>query len=70
VTGVAANEQPGVGREILRKFRALLIQIGKDGPTGESGERAVRPTRAFSCRYPGSSIRWSRQERRGQIDQM
>lgn len=36
VTGVVVNKQLGVDRETLRKFRALLFQIGKDGPAGKS----------------------------------
>jgi hypothetical protein len=36
VTGVVVNQQLGVDRETLRKFRALLFQIGKDGPAGKS----------------------------------
>nr|HEX4312484.1 reverse transcriptase family protein [Kofleriaceae bacterium] len=35
VTGVVVNSKLGVERETLRKFRALLFQIGKDGPTGK-----------------------------------
>lgn len=36
VTGVVVNQQLGVDRETLRKFRALLFQVGKDGPAGKS----------------------------------
>jgi retron-type reverse transcriptase len=36
VTGVVVNQQLAVDRETLRKFRALLFQIGKDGPAGKS----------------------------------
>jgi hypothetical protein len=36
VTGVVVNQRLGVDRETLRKFRALLFQIGKDGPAGKS----------------------------------
>lgn len=36
VTGVVVNQQLGVDRQTLRKFRALLFQIGKDGPAGKS----------------------------------
>jgi RNA-directed DNA polymerase len=36
VTGVVVNQQLGVDRETLRKFRALLFQIAKDGPAGKS----------------------------------
>jgi retron-type reverse transcriptase len=35
VTGVVVNQKPGVERTTLRKFRALLFQIGKDGPAGK-----------------------------------
>ena len=35
VTGVVVNERPGVPRDELRKFRALLYQIEKDGPAGK-----------------------------------
>jgi hypothetical protein len=36
VTGVIVNQRPGVDRRTLRKFRALLFQIEKDGPQGKS----------------------------------
>jgi hypothetical protein len=35
VTGVVVNERPGVPRDELRRFRALLYQIDKDGPDGK-----------------------------------
>ena len=35
VTGVVVNEKPGVPRDELRRFRALLYQIEKDGPAGK-----------------------------------
>jgi len=35
VTGVVVNRKPSVCREELRKFRALLFQIEKDGPEGK-----------------------------------
>jgi RNA-directed DNA polymerase len=35
VTGVIVNERPGVDRRTLRKFRALLFQLEKDGPAGK-----------------------------------
>ena len=35
VTGVVVNEKPGVVRADLRRFRALLYQIEKDGPEGK-----------------------------------
>ena len=36
VTGVVVNERPGVPRDELRKFRALLHHIEKDGPAGKT----------------------------------
>ncbi|MEO8700736.1 MAG: reverse transcriptase family protein [Kofleriaceae bacterium] len=36
VTGVVVNDKPGVPRDELRKFRALLYQIDKDGPAGKT----------------------------------
>lgn len=41
VTGVVVNHHPSVDRQTLRRFRALLFQIGKDGMTDKrwgSGE--------------------------------
>jgi hypothetical protein len=35
VTGVVVNDKPGVPRDELRRFRALLFQIEKDGPAGK-----------------------------------
>jgi hypothetical protein len=35
VTGVVVNERPGVPRDELRRFRALLHQIDKHGPAGK-----------------------------------
>ncbi len=35
VTGVVVNQKPSVCRDELRKFRALLFQIDKDGPEGK-----------------------------------
>ena len=35
VTGVVVNDKPGVVRAELRRFRALLFQIEKDGPAGK-----------------------------------
>lgn len=35
VTGVVVNEKLGVERTELRKFRATLFQVEKDGPTGK-----------------------------------
>lgn len=36
VTGVVVNDKPGVVRAELRRFRALLYQIDKDGPAGKT----------------------------------
>lgn len=36
VTGVVVNAKPGVPRDELRRFRALLHHIAKDGPTGKA----------------------------------
>ncbi|MDC0671022.1 reverse transcriptase family protein [Nannocystis radixulma] len=35
VTGVVVNDKPSVPRDELRKFRATLFQIEKDGPAGK-----------------------------------
>jgi retron-type reverse transcriptase len=35
VTGIVVNRQLSVDRETLRRFRALLFQIEKDGPVGK-----------------------------------
>ncbi len=35
VTGVVVNDKPGVDRETLRRFRALLHQLEKTGPEGK-----------------------------------
>lgn len=35
VTGVVVNDRPSVDRATLRKFRATLFQIEKDGPAGK-----------------------------------
>lgn len=36
VTGVVVNAKPNVDRETLRRFRATLFQIEKDGPAGKT----------------------------------
>lgn len=36
VTGVVVNHHPTVSREALRRFRATLFQVEKDGPEGKS----------------------------------
>ncbi len=35
VTGLVVNERLGVNRELLRRFRALLFQIDRDGPANK-----------------------------------
>ncbi|MFO0734559.1 MAG: reverse transcriptase family protein [Labilithrix sp.] len=35
VTGVVVNDKPGVPRDVLKRFRALLFQLDKDGPEGK-----------------------------------
>lgn len=35
VTGIVVNEKPAVDRESLRRFRATLFQVEKDGPEGK-----------------------------------
>jgi len=35
VTGVVVNDKPGVRRKELRKFRATLFQVERDGPAGK-----------------------------------
>lgn len=35
VTGVVVNEKPSIDRETLKRFRALLFQMGKDGIEGK-----------------------------------
>jgi retron-type reverse transcriptase len=41
VTGLVVNKQVSVSREILRKFRATLFQIEKDGPDGKHWGRSA-----------------------------
>lgn len=36
VTGVVVNDKPGVPRKELKKFRAVLFQVERDGPQGKS----------------------------------
>ncbi len=40
VTGIVVNEKPSLERKTLRRFRALLHQIEKDGPAGKQWGRA------------------------------
>ncbi|HSO34093.1 MAG TPA: reverse transcriptase family protein [Labilithrix sp.] len=35
VTGVVVNEKPAIARDVLKRFRALLFQLDKDGPAGK-----------------------------------
>jgi hypothetical protein len=35
VTGVVVNERPAIARDVLRRFRATLFQVEKDGPAGK-----------------------------------
>jgi len=35
VTGIVVNEKPAIERETLRRFRATLFQVEKDGPAGK-----------------------------------
>jgi retron-type reverse transcriptase len=43
VTGVVVNEKPGIPRDELRRFRALLHHIEKDGPTGKTWGHSKAP---------------------------
>jgi len=36
VTGIIVNQKPGVDRKTLRRFRATLYQIERDGPDGKT----------------------------------
>jgi retron-type reverse transcriptase len=36
VTGIVVNDKPGVDRQTLRRFRALLHQLEKSGPEGKT----------------------------------
>jgi hypothetical protein len=40
VTGVVVNSKPNVSRRELKRFRATLYQIEKDGPVGKSWGRS------------------------------
>lgn len=51
VTGVIVNEQLGVDRRTLRRFRAFLFQLEKDGPEGKrwgSGGNPVESAIGFA----------------------
>lgn len=39
VTGIVVNDKPGVDRETLKRFRALLHQLEKSGPEGKKWGR-------------------------------
>ena len=41
VTGLTVNDRVGVDRKTLRRFRATLFQVEKDGPAGKRWGRAV-----------------------------
>jgi retron-type reverse transcriptase len=43
VTGVVVNEKPGTPRDDLRRFRALLHHIDKDGPAGKTWGHSTAP---------------------------
>ncbi len=47
VTGIVVNCKPNIAREELRRFRALLFQIEKDGPTGKRWGNAPDPLAAI-----------------------
>lgn len=52
VTGVVVNEKLGVERDELRRFRAALYQIEKDGPAGKrwgSGADLLASVHGFAC---------------------
>ena len=40
VTGVVVNSKPNISRRELKRFRATLYQIEKDGPAGKSWGRS------------------------------
>ncbi|HUS27890.1 MAG TPA: reverse transcriptase family protein [Kofleriaceae bacterium] len=43
VTGVVVNDRPGIPRDDLRRFRALLHHIDKDGPAGKTWGHSTAP---------------------------
>jgi RNA-directed DNA polymerase len=43
VTGIIVNERLGVDRRTLRRFRAFLFQLEKDGPEGKRWGAGVDP---------------------------
>lgn len=46
VTGVVVNDQLGIDRRTLRRFRAFLFQLEKDGPEGKRWGAAADPIEA------------------------
>jgi RNA-directed DNA polymerase len=51
VTGIVVNERLAIDRRTLRRFRALLFQIEKDGPEGKrwgNGENVVESAIGFA----------------------
>jgi hypothetical protein len=49
VTGVVVNDKPGVDRETLRRFRALLHQVEKSGPEHSEGTSTAPVTDLHLC---------------------
>jgi retron-type reverse transcriptase len=52
VTGVVVNDRPSVDRTTLRKFRATLFQIEKDGPAGKrwgAGHDLLASIHGYAC---------------------
>lgn len=52
VTGVVVNDKPSVARDELRKFRATLYQIEKDGPEGKRwghGGDVLAAVHGYAC---------------------
>jgi retron-type reverse transcriptase len=46
VTGIVVNDQLGIDRRTLRRFRAFLFQLEKDGPEGKHWGAAADPIEA------------------------
>ncbi|WAS92208.1 reverse transcriptase family protein [Nannocystis punicea] len=52
VTGIVVNDRPTVPRDELRKFRATLFQIEKDGPAGKrwgNGGDVLAAVHGYAC---------------------
>ena len=52
VTGVVVNDKPGPARDDLRRFRAALYQIEKDGPAGKrwgAGGDILASIHGYAC---------------------